>query len=61
MPRPDPRPLPILPGAQIGSSVFDDHESGIDDGEYDARALWRLLGAATVAVLALATASVVLV
>ena len=61
MSRPDPRPLPTTPGLRVSWPIFDEHEAVVEDEEYDGNSLWRLFGAATVAVLALAMASLVLV
>ena len=60
MSKPDPRTLAISPAAPFTQASVDDTDAWAEDGD-DGHALWRLFGAATLAVVALAVASVVLV
>ena len=60
MSKPDPRSFAITPAAPLTAPRVDDGDAWADDDD-DSHALWRLFGAATLAVLAMAVASVVLV
>jgi hypothetical protein len=57
--RPDPRPLPAS-ASSFATSSFDDPHDGVVDDDPDGHALLRLLGAATLAISALAAASLLL-
>ena len=58
--RPDPRALSATPAAQVASSNFEDSQAWAEDAERDGKVLLRLLGAAAVAILALAAASLLI-
>ena len=58
--RPDPRTLPVMPEARVRSLPSDESDAWADNGD-EAATLLRLAGAATLAILVLAVASVVLV
>ena len=60
MSKPDPRSFAAAPSAPLLVPGGDESDAWADEAD-DTQALWRLFGAATLAVLAMALASVVLV
>jgi hypothetical protein len=60
MSRPDPRLLPTAPGLRLPRSSADELETPGEDADHDGT-LWRLSAAATLAIVALALASALVV
>jgi hypothetical protein len=56
MSRPDPRMLPTAPGLRLPRSSADEPVTHGDHANHD-RTLWRLFGAAALAIVALALAT----